>query len=518
MTRATVCFESSWIWLQISVIRAHNQRPFDSGSDEEGQRDICVPSWTWFRNMLEPIGAAFAITQPYGNITGIKGCERAETVMGQYAGSTVARISRADGATRALCAKPGVYCARQLSLVSPTSSSPTIIFTLRCWAQLPDPMGCQAVPPPFWCQGTWLHSKLVLGEAAGQQPDEMFSTRTGLLSAAVTEELPLLALLPLCLPARGTLLPQHSSLMNAKGGMWMEVSSPHTFLQKYTAVLMERYHPSSSGAQKREGLQWAHSRQTAAILHPYRCVRKYSQTHRNIKWTCADWGSGPYILWYNYCRKKISNNQYKRKGGISCLLQSARSCCSLWARRMGWIQCCNTARFTFRYFPTVPQLKFMQIHTQLKLRPRLQVIKKCSNLYLLYFSVIYLECFITCTIYLQLYIVSPAIDNTAVLTHEWIAQEIHFIYIFALPPLRRSLFAQPSHCSAPWTPLLGAQHSFALWMLLPALFRALHMPRAALSSCCYHWELAAWYNRIKYTHRIFLQWKHKTIFYWVLQP
>lgn len=139
--------------------------------------------------------------------------------------------------------------------------------------------------------------------------------------------------------------------------------------------------------------------------------------------------------------------------------------------------------------------------------------KKCSNLFSLYFSVIYVEYFITAFHSTE----SCTIDSTAVLTHEWIAQAIYFIYSFGIPLLRSSLFAQPSSCSALWTPLLGTQRSFAPWMLLPALFKALHMTKAALSSSCYHWELSAWYNSIKYTCRIFLQWKHKTVFYWVIQ-
>lgn len=164
----------------------------------------------------------------------------------------------------------------------------------------------------------------------------------------------------------------------------------------------------------------------------------------------------------------------------------------------------------FLYFPTVPQkARFVQSHTQLKLRPRLQVIRKCSNLFSLYFSVMHLKFHST---------ESCTIDNTAVLIHEWIAQEIHFIHIFALPLLRWSLFAQPSGCSALCTPLLGVQCSFAPWMPLPALFKALHVPRAVLSSSCYHLELLSWYSSIKYTHKIFLQWKHKTVFYWVFSP
>lgn len=201
MTRATVCFESSWIWLQISLIRVHNQRPFDSGSDEGGQRDICVLSGTWFRNMLEWIGAAFTITQLCGNITGIKGCERAETVMEQYAGSTVCQDLMSRRSHKS--------CVQSLGFIALGS---------YVWSHQPSPSHSgaehgpptlRAVPPPPWGQCTRLRSKLVLGEAAGQQLDGMSSTCTvSLLSAAVTKELPLLALLLLlCLPARCTLLP-----------------------------------------------------------------------------------------------------------------------------------------------------------------------------------------------------------------------------------------------------------------------------------------------------------------------
>lgn len=295
MTRATVCFESRRILLQISLIRVHNQRPFDSGSDEGGQRDICVLSGTWFRNMLEWIGAAFTITQPRGNTTGIKGYERAEAVMGQCAGSTVARILCTDGAARAACRARGLL--PWAALFGPTNPHlHTQGLSTAPWAQ-----GLQhcAVPPPFWCQGTWLCSKLVLGQAAGQQLDEMFSTCTvSLLRAAVTKELPLLALRQLCLPARRTLLPQHSLLTNARGAMWMEVSSSHTFPQN-TQLFWGEVSPTILlvlALKKREGLQWAHSRWTVAILHPSRRVGKHLRTHRNIKWIYADWGSGPYIL------------------------------------------------------------------------------------------------------------------------------------------------------------------------------------------------------------------------------
>lgn len=82
------------------------------------------------------------------------------------------------------------------------------------------------------------------------------SGTVSLLSAAVTKELPLLALLLLCLPAHCTLLPQHSLLMNASVDVDGGLITTH-FSPKYTAVLVggEPYRPSSSGAQKREGLQ-----------------------------------------------------------------------------------------------------------------------------------------------------------------------------------------------------------------------------------------------------------------------
>lgn len=61
---------------------------------------------------------------------------------------------------------------------------------------------------------------------------------------------------------------------------------------------------------------------------------------------------------------------------------------------------------------------FVQSHTQLNLRPRLQVIL-CTNLFSLYFSIKCLKYFITAFYSTE----SLSTDSTVVLTHKYIAQE-----------------------------------------------------------------------------------------------
>lgn len=101
--------------------------------------------------------------------------------------------------------------------------------------------GHQAVPPPFWCQSTWLRSKLVLGEAAGQQLDEMFSTCTfSLLSAAGTKScLSLYCCCSASLPSAPCLPSIAYSRMPTVGCGWR--SHHHTFFPKIQSCFGGRW-------------------------------------------------------------------------------------------------------------------------------------------------------------------------------------------------------------------------------------------------------------------------------------
>lgn len=74
----------------------------------------------------------------------------------------------------------------------------------------------------------------------------------------------------------------------------------------------------------------------------------------------------------------------------------------------------------FQFFPQFhKKVIFVQSHTQLNLRPRLQVIL-CTNLFSQYFSIKCLKYFITAFYSTE----SLSTDSTVVVTHKYIAQEI----------------------------------------------------------------------------------------------
>lgn len=241
--------------------------------------------------MLEHIGAAFTITQPCGNITGTKGCERAGTVMGQSAGSAGARTSWADGATRAVCrawgllhwaAKLGPTNHHRHTQVLSTAPQPHRRLCLH-------PSDARALGyTANWYWGRQQGSSLVRCSAHAQLVCWVQLRQKSCLSGIV-------AALPPCPvhPASPAQPTPECQRWDVHGGLITTHFSP-----KYRAVFVrgEPYHPSSSGAQKGEGFQWAHSRQTAAsFTHPGMSGNIYKPPGTQNEPVLKE-GSGPYIV------------------------------------------------------------------------------------------------------------------------------------------------------------------------------------------------------------------------------